>query len=215
MSLLLDTNDLFSVTLRTCLSVNFKEVNLSQLALYSQFNLREPYQVSERVDVLSKQLAEDGIYFRRLPLVATLPNDSLSEEEILAMYQSQIDTVNKDHHYKLTDVTSITESDAIAISIRDRYLSEHTHDDDEVRFFLEGSVLLYIHVNQRIHMLNCTQGDLVIIPAGVKHWLDIGPNPNFSSIRCYNTKEGLINKFTHSCIAESTPRWESIFNLHH
>ena len=187
---------------------------MSQLALYSQFNLREPYQVSEKVDVLSKQLAEDGIYFRRLPLVATPSNESLSDEQILGLYKNQIETVNEYMHYKVTDVASITTNDAVAISIRDRYLSEHTHDDDEVRFFIEGSILLYIHVEQRIHMLNCTAGDLVIIPAGVKHWLDIGPNPNFTCIRCYNTKQGLINKFTQSYIAESTPRWESIFNSH-
>lgn len=186
---------------------------MSQLALYSLFNLKEPHQVSEDVDVLASQLGEDGILFKRLPVVSTLPNAQLSSDEILMLNQEQVEKIKHEYSYQCADVASIKKNDRFSMLIRSRYLSEHTHSEDEARFFLSGSVLLYIHINERIHMLNCTKGDLVIIPSGVKHWLDVGPNPNFTCIRCYNKYEGLSNLLTGSYIAEATPRWETIFNI--
>jgi 1,2-dihydroxy-3-keto-5-methylthiopentene dioxygenase len=188
---------------------------VSQLALYSQFNLMKPYQVSDDFETLESQLAGDGIHFSRLPLFAVLPNANFSSDQVLSLYASQIEEIKQEYNYLHADIASVQPSDPFSMAIRGRYLSEHKHREDEVRLFLDGEVLVYIHVNERIHILQCGKGDFIIIPKGIKHWMDIGPNPKFTSIRWFNSKAGLVNEFTGSYVAESTPRWETVHSESH
>lgn len=185
---------------------------MSKLAFYTQFNLQTPYKVSEDVAVFSEELAEVGVCFEQWSMLAHLPNTTIVEDDILGIYQAQIEKVKETYGYAQVDVTTLKPSDAFAMSVRGRYLSEHTHEEDEARFFLSGKVLIYLNINHKIHILECGRGDFVIIPAGVKHWMDTGPKPDFSVIRWFNTKNAMNNDFTDSYIAEATPRWEAIYN---
>ena len=188
---------------------------MSQLAQFSQFNLQMPFQVSDDFETLVNRLAEDGIHFENIPLVSVIPKSNLNHSELLELYDEQVERIKIRGGYQCADIASIRSGDAFSVSIRDRYLSEHCHEEDEVRFFIEGSVLVYIHINERIHIVQCGMGDFIVIPAGVKHWLDIGPNPAFTSIRWYNNKTSLDNNYTGSYVAESTPRWETIYDEQH
>jgi 1,2-dihydroxy-3-keto-5-methylthiopentene dioxygenase len=188
---------------------------VSQLALYSQFNLQSPYKVSDDLSTLVAELAQDGIYFSQIPLLTMLPKAQLSGDQILQLYQPLVDEIKREHNYLYADVARLSEDDPFAFAVRSQYISEHTHKEDEARFFIEGAVLVYIHVNEKIHILECGPGDFLIIPKSVKHWMDIGPSPSFTSLRWYSTKDGLKNYFTGSCVAESTPRWETIYDEAH
>ena len=113
-------------------------------------------------------------------------------------------------HYQCADVVSVSNTDSFLSVRRNHSLSEHTHTEDEVRLFLSGTVLVYLHINERIQILQCERGDFLTIPKGVKHWLDMGPEPSYSCIRWFSSVEGLQHKLTKNYIAESTPRWETI-----
>src|SRR5258708_17226769 len=51
---------------------------------------------------------------------------------------------------------------------------EHTHAHAQCYLFREGAGALYLRVAGRVYLLLCTPGDLVIVPAGMRHWLDRG-----------------------------------------
>lgn len=188
---------------------------MSKLAFYTQFNLQKPYKVSEDACQFSGDLAEVGVRIEKWPTLAHLPSAPILEEDILKIYAKEISRVKSEYSYTQVDLATMKPNDAFAISVRGRYLSEHTHEEDEVRFFLAGKVLIYLNINQKIHILECSRGDFVIIPAGVKHWMDIGPKPDFSVIRWFNSKKAFINNFTASFAAEATPRWETIYSEAH
>ena len=187
---------------------------VSHLALYSQFNLRSPYKESDDFEFQTSELAEGGVFFSRREVLNLLPNTKPSSDQILKLYESLVTEIKQEYNYLYADVARLSKEDVHGIVMRSQHISEHTHSEDEARFFIEGRVLVYINVNEKIHILQCGPGDLLIIPKCVKHWMDIGPEPNFAAIRWYNTRAGLFNEFTGSCVAESTPRWESIFNEH-
>ncbi len=184
---------------------------MSHLALFNQFNLQSPYKVSDDFAVQVAELAEDGVYFSKREVLATLPNSKLARDQIIKLYQGLVDEIKRDHNYLYADIAQLRKNDPYSVVARSQYISEHTHSEDEARFFIDGAVLVYIHINEKIHILQCGAGDLLIIPKCVKHWMDIGPEPNFTSIRWYNTKGGLHTEFTGSYVAESTPRWEAIY----
>ena len=87
--------------------------------------------------------------------------------------------------------------------LRQKFLDEHTHADFEVRFFVKGSGLFYLHVQDKVYGVLCEQGDLISVPAGVAHWFDMGANPDFKCIRFFVIPEGWVGEPTGSSIAES------------
>lgn len=182
------------------------------LAQYSRFNTSAPLSASDDFSEQGAALAEQGIHFSKREVLTMLPNLSPSKDQILKLYESLVTEIKRNYNYLYADLARITEKDAHGVVMRSQYISEHTHSEDEARFFIEGKVLVYIHVNEQIHIVKCGPGDLIIIPKRVKHWMDIGPSPNFTAIRWYSTSQGLATEFTGSCVAESIPRWETIIN---
>lgn len=185
---------------------------MSKLAFYTQFNLQKPYKVSDDVTEFSEELSEAGVHFEQWKTFSHLPNAPILEEDVFKIYREDIDRVKGLYGYTQVDLATMKPDDAFSISVRGRYLSEHTHEEDEVRFFISGKVLVYLHINHKIHILECTKGDFLIIPAGIEHWMDIGPKPNFTVIRWFNSKKAFVNQFTEGYVAEATPRWETIYN---
>lgn len=185
---------------------------MSQLTLYSQFNMRKPYLVSSDIDDVAGYLAEDGVRFEQWLLRSQTEEEDkqASSDIILNRYHVEIEQLKNERGYPFTDVISVDQAEDFSFARRNRFLSEHVHTEDEVRLFLSGTVLFYLHINARIHILQCERGDFLTIPKGVKHWFDMGPEPEYSCIRWFTSEEGLKNKLTGSYVAESTPRWESI-----
>jgi len=60
-----------------------------------------------------------------------------------------------------------------------------------------------------VHGVLCSKGDLISVPANVRHWFDMGPNPNFKAIRLFITPDGWVANFTGDKIADSFPRLEA------
>ena len=132
---------------------------MSKLAFYTQFNLQKPYKVSDDVSLLSEELAEVGVCFEQWPVMAHLPGTEILENDVFNIYRNEITRVKHSFGYSQVDLATMKPQDAFAVSVRGRYLSEHTHEEDEVRFFLAGKILVYLNINHNIHILECTRGD--------------------------------------------------------
>jgi 1,2-dihydroxy-3-keto-5-methylthiopentene dioxygenase len=91
--------------------------------------------------------------------------------------------------------------------LRSKFLDEHTHEEDEVRFFVEGAGVFYLHAAGKVHMTLCERGDLLSVPAGTRHWFDMGPEPYFTAIRLFTTPAGWVAKFTGERIARQFPSY--------
>ena len=91
------------------------------------------------------------------------------------------------------------------VMLRDKFLAEHIHTEDEVRFFVEGQGLFCLHINAEVMTLICEQGDLIRVPAGTRHWFDMGSKPTFCALRFFNNSEGWVATFTGDPIAERFP----------
>lgn len=92
--------------------------------------------------------------------------------------------------------------------LRRKFLDEHTHSEDEVRFFVAGSGLFSLHLGSQVFEVRCEQGDLISVPANTKHWFDMGPEPSFVAIRLFTNPTGWVAHFTGNQIAIQFPRYE-------
>lgn len=149
-----------------------------------------------------------GIQLERWETPAELAPDATSEM-ILAAYQRDIERLVAQAGYQSWDVVSMVSDHPEKSAFRDKFLQEHTHAEDEVRFFVRGQGLFTLHINDQVFELLCEKGDLIRVPAGTKHWFDMGPNPEFTAIRLFNNPQGWIAEFTGDDIAQQFSRLEN------
>jgi 1,2-dihydroxy-3-keto-5-methylthiopentene dioxygenase len=127
---------------------------------------------------------------------------------ILAAYAPEIARLKAEGGYVTEDVLRLKPGMADTAPLRAKFLSEHTHGEDEVRFFTAGAAAFYLRAENTVYRVVLNAGDLLSVPALTRHWFDMGPNPGFTTIRLFNNPEGWVAKYTGDPIAERVPYYE-------
>ena len=161
------------------------------------------YQTQSAADI-ADQLQQVGIRFEQWQ--ANQPIDASTDSaSILAAYSDDIDRLKQQGGYVTVDVISLSSDHPDKAALRQKFLAEHTHSEDEVRFFVRGEGLFCLHLGEHIYQVLCQQNDLISVPANTPHWFDMGSEPNFTAIRLFNNPEGWVANFTGSDIASRFP----------
>jgi 1,2-dihydroxy-3-keto-5-methylthiopentene dioxygenase len=156
---------------------------------------------------IARALNEIGVEFERWEASQPLSKDA-TQGEVLTAYKSSIDKLNEKYGFKSVDVVALNPDHPDKAAMRQKFLAEHTHADFEVRFFVEGSGLFYLHAGDKVYTILCGKGDLISIPANTTHWFDMGTNPYFKAIRFFTTPDGWVGNFTGSEIAKQFPDFD-------
>ena len=128
---------------------------------------------------------------------------------ILDAYRTDIDRLIETKGFKTVDVVSIAPDNPQKEAMRGKFLDEHFHKEDEVRFFVAGSGLFTLHVEDKVYEMLCEAGDLIAVPDSMTHWFDMGPEPSFVAIRFFTEPDGWVGHFTGTDIAQKFPRYEA------
>lgn len=165
-------------------------------------------------EVIGTELAAHGITFGRWPVVENAA--SVPSEELLAHYEKNVAELNGSGRYKHIDIARIHPDDAdpqwpeIAEGARGKFLDEHRHAEDEVRFFAAGRGCFYLHLGEEVLAVICEGGDLLSVPAGTLHWFDMGARPDFIAIRFFEEKDGWVGDFTGDKISAGFPTLDEL-----
>jgi 1,2-dihydroxy-3-keto-5-methylthiopentene dioxygenase len=181
---------------------------MSQLTVYAESDGKNPLLATEDVDVIRTELGTAGIRLERWKADRDLADDA-DNETIIAAYQAEIDRLVAERGFQTYDVVSMNPDHPEKETFRKKFLSEHTHSEDEVRFFVRGQGLFIIHANDKVYSVLCEKDDLISVPANTRHWFDMGPNPTFTAIRLFNDPEGWVGNFTGDDIASRFPLLEN------
>jgi 1,2-dihydroxy-3-keto-5-methylthiopentene dioxygenase len=181
---------------------------MSQLTIYAEDDASTPLLSTDDIDVIRGELGTAGIRIERWRADRELNKDADSET-IIAAYQTEIDRLVADGGYQTWDVVSMNPDHPDKTAFRQKFLDEHTHSEDEVRFFVRGHGLFVMHVEDRFYSVLCEKDDLISVPANTKHWFDMGQNPTFTAIRLFNNPDGWVANFTGNGIADNFPKLDN------
>jgi len=156
---------------------------------------------------IAASLRQVGVRFERWNATSVLP-PTTDEKAVLEAYDADIARLIQDGGYRSVDVMRCLPDNADRAELRSRFLSEHIHDDDEVRFFVEGAGVFYLHLDAQVFMLLCERNDLIAVPAGTRHWFDMGESPCFTVIRLFTRPDGWIARYTGAAIAGLFPAFD-------
>lgn len=163
---------------------------------------------SDKIEKITFQLKQVGVKFEQWQTIESLISGA-TQEEVLTAYKSEVDKLINEEGYLTVDVVSLTADNPNKTAFREKFLNEHTHSEDEVRFFVDGKGLFTLHIGNQVFEVLCTRGDLISVPANTRHWFDMGENPHFIAIRFFNNSQGWVANFTRSDIASKFSRLEN------
>jgi 1,2-dihydroxy-3-keto-5-methylthiopentene dioxygenase len=153
---------------------------------------------------MADALAEIGVQFERWDSPVQLdPEDSA--EVILQAYKPYLDELMGAKGAGAADVIKLTPENPAAPALREKFLSEHLHTEDEIRFFVHGSGHFVMHVDGKVYDAYCEAGDLISVPANTRHWFDAGEKPFFTALRVFTDTSGWVAHFTGDKISERFP----------
>jgi 1,2-dihydroxy-3-keto-5-methylthiopentene dioxygenase len=177
---------------------------MSRLTVFQDASPGVPELRTEDPAAIADTLAGIGVRFERWDLPTTLtPQDSA--EDILAAYRPHLDRLMGPGGAGTADVMKLNGAGEAYPAIRKKFIDEHTHTEDEVRFFVHGSGNFILHVDGRVYDAHCTAGDLISVPTGVPHWFDAGEQPFFTVLRVFTDTSGWTPYYTGAPISALFP----------
>jgi 1,2-dihydroxy-3-keto-5-methylthiopentene dioxygenase len=181
---------------------------VSRLRIFDEEHPDQPLLETHDHARMTDELSAIGVAFEQWhaaqPVEPGAPPD-----DVMAAYRHDIDRLVAERGFKSVDVVSISPTHPDREQMRAKFLDEHFHKEDEVRFFVAGSGLFTLHVDARVYEVRCERGDLISVPDSTRHWFDMGPEPYFVAIRFFTEPDGWVGHFTGTEIAKKFPRHES------
>ena len=178
---------------------------MSRLRIYPESDPASTQVETDSGEQIATLLAGVGVRFERWPTYAAV-SAGASQESVLSAYAEPVARLQREGGYQAVDVVSLQPDHPQRAEFRQKFLNEHTHAEDEVRFFVDGQGLFSLHIDGQVYEVLCQRGDLISVPAGTRHWFDMGPAPQFVAIRLFTNPDGWVAQFTGSDIAERFPR---------
>lgn len=162
-----------------------------------ELRTEDPVEIAERLRAI-------GVAFERWQSPVAL-SDEADEQAILDAYRPHLDRLMGAGGAGSADVIRMRPGNDAYPAMREKFLSEHTHTEDEVRFFVDGSGSFVMHVDGRVYDAHCTRGDLIAVPANIRHWFDAGLEPRFTALRVFTDKSGWVPHYTGDQISARFP----------
>ena len=175
---------------------------MSRLTVWDAATKQELANTQDPTEIAAT-LAGIGVRFERWP-VADIPARA-APEAVLEAYRPRLDAFLAETAAGTADVIQLTPDHPMKGALRDKFLKEHTHTEDEVRFFHSGAGNFVLHVGGKVYDAHCTTGDLISVPANVTHWFDSGDAPDFTVLRVFTDTSGWTPHYTGTDMAERFP----------
>ena len=142
------------------------------------------------VQEIQEFLEPHGIWYEQWDVAGRIKED-VTNEEILAAYEPEIQRLKERGGFVTADVISVSSDTPGLDEMLAKFSSEHTHSEDEVRFTISGSGLFHIHPSEGPTFgIQVESGDLINVPRDTRHWFDLCSTRNIRCIRLFEDTSG-------------------------
>lgn len=122
--------------------------------------------------------------------------DEENSKAIINAYEKELKELKEKMGYITEDIVVLSDKTPNLDALLEKFKREHHHIDDEVRFVVDGSGIFPIKIDGEIVDVHVEAGELIVVPAGARHWFELDENRKIKCIRVFKTPAG----------------WEAIYN---
>lgn len=174
---------------------------MTELVIYDVAKPATPIETTTDPEKIARAAESIGARFERWEAGAALSADADSDA-VLDAYADDIERLKSIGGYQSADVMRMKPDHPDKEALRAKFCKEHTHSEDEVRFFVEGSGLFFLRAGDRVFQIRCERNDLLTVPTGMRHWFDAGDAPEFTVIRLFTDPSGWVAEYTGDDVAD-------------
>jgi len=150
------------------------------------------------LEEITRYLASIRIAYERWQTARELAADA-SAEDILAAYADDIERLKARGGYVTADVINVNPQMPGLEAMLAKFNREHWHDEDEVRFIIQGRGLFHIHPpGGKVTAIEVEAGDLIAVPRGTLHWFNLCASREIKAIRLFQDPSGWAPNYTES-----------------
>jgi 1,2-dihydroxy-3-keto-5-methylthiopentene dioxygenase len=143
-------------------------------------------------------LARHGIDYERWTPEHDVAPDAPAEA-VLSAYAREIDQLKARGGYVTADVIDVKPETPNLDAMLAKFSREHWHDEDEVRFCIEGRGVFHVHPRGGpVFAIEVEAGDLIRVPRGTHHWFDLCSDRRIRAIRLFQDVSGWTPHYTDS-----------------
>lgn len=155
-------------------------------------------------------LQDAGVVYREIPWRGDT-DELIAKPDLQRDLKRDVVPLDRQHQFPFATLAVIENESYQNLSrLRMKYLSEHTVDKDEILYVVEGDVLISFHHQQQVFQLQAQSGSLLVIPANIARWIDIGnPIHRLVLLRCTQQEQEAVLHYTGSNLADLFPRLNS------
>lgn len=151
---------------------------------------------------INSTLEKYNVFVTKWDASKTLTNES-TQDEILEAYSHELKPFMEKNGFVTADVINVNPETPNIMAIREKFMKEHTHSEDEIRFFVDGEGKFWFHFDDgEVYCVTCSRGDFMSVPKNYKHWFDLHPKFFVKAIRIFSNTEGWTPLYTNSQIDE-------------
>ncbi|MBX9762204.1 MAG: acireductone dioxygenase [Pseudomonadaceae bacterium] len=149
---------------------------MSSLTVTHQSTPEYPDKLLTHSEDIASTLARVGAQFAQhpvaQPVVAGTPG-----AEVLAACQVQVEHLLSHCGFAHADVLSLCDERGEGSELATTLAQPRLCESASALYVLAGRCLLALHIGEYVYSLVCEKGDLLQLPAGCVHWLDVGEHP--------------------------------------
>jgi 1,2-dihydroxy-3-keto-5-methylthiopentene dioxygenase len=152
---------------------------------------------------VTEYLGSIGIEYESWDTSRTVASDAPAEE-ILAAYSDEIEKLKARGGYVTADVIDVNPNTPGLDTMLAKFNREHWHDEDEVRFIIQGRGLFHIHPEVGpVISIEVEAGDLIRVPRGTWHWFNLCESREIRAIRLFQDPAGWAPNYTESGVDDN------------
>jgi len=110
-----------------------------------------------------------------------------------AAYQPPLDRLKAERGYVEQDIIELSPDTPKLDEICAKFIDEHLHTDDEVRYVLEGEGIFDLRsVDDQWMRVTVEQGDLLVVPANLHHRFQLTERKHIRCVRLFKDSAGWV-----------------------
>jgi 1,2-dihydroxy-3-keto-5-methylthiopentene dioxygenase len=158
----------------------------------------EEQRVLDQPEAVTSFLEGYGIDYEQWTALREVSSEATADT-VLEAYSDKIDALKEKGGYTTADVIDVNPLTPGLDTMLARFSRDHWHDEDEVRFIVEGRGLFHIHpTSGPVFAIEVVAGDLIRVPRGTHHWFDLCADRRIRAIRLFQDKSGWTPHYTDS-----------------
>ena len=147
-------------------------------------------------EAIAGYLAGIGIDYERWDSSRVIAPNAAADE-VLAAYSKEIEALKAQGGYITADVIDVNAQTPGLDVMLAKFNREHWHDEDEVRFIIQGRGVFHIHPpDGAVVSIEVEAGDLIRVPRGTWHWFNLCESREIRAIRLFQDPAGWAPNYT-------------------